>query len=256
MTEQKENKNLIWLFLVLAVLAVIFFGFYFYKNSNSVDVVENKTINNTEHTNNGLEKIDIDDLVSSVSDDYKNSDSFKECIGMDMGIQSCLREEVFKKVNMTKDVNFCNDLIGEGKVQDCKNSFYTKDAEEKGDASICNNLTNKDNCLQKVYTKKALMSGNINECSSLNEYQKEQCISRVIRKKAIEEDDISLCDKLVFSRTEGEGESAVTTTETIESDMCKEEFRMEAEFKANNERYKKEQEGLFKENITEEYPAI
>jgi len=226
----------------LVVLAILFFGYYFYKNDSAQGKDKTTDILKTENRDFGTRpKMDLDEVVGKVKNDYKSDPAFQECIAMDMGIQSCLRETIQRRVQKEDNVKFCDDLISG--ADSCRENYYTKKAEKSMDASVCDNLKNKNNCLKRAYTKKAIAENNEKVCDALTEdYSKQSCRRDVIRRIAIKTNNPALCDKLVVKRSEWEGENKMEYADKMDVDICKEEVKMEMEMRQQEEKMRKEME--------------
>ncbi len=250
--ENKNNKNLIIILSIIIILLVLAFGFYYYKNNIQKTSEVKNDLNTFQKTEDGREMIDVDNLVGSIKKDYKQNPQFKECVGMGMGIQSCLRDVIVSKVQKEDNVNLCNDLVGSGEKQSCVNDYYRQKGIKTGNEALCEKTSDKNNCLEGVLTKKAEDSGDETLCDKLMEGYKINCLQSVIRKKAVKTENPKLCDKLVYTRVEGEGENKQEFKETMNAEMCKEEVKMEIDMKKQEEKMKEEMKSQETKKVEEE----
>ncbi len=233
------------------------FAYYFLSNHGTNTNVVNNNLTEKKAEMKGdrvLPQVDVDKLVGDIKNDYKNSPKFKECIGMDMGIQSCLRDAVMDRVEKEDNPKYCEDLV-DG-VESCKENYYTKKAVKDLSPVVCDNLKNKNNCLEAVYTKKAENAGDESICSNLEDQNsKQNCLRNVVRKIAVKTQNPKLCDKLVIKRVDGEGENKIEYTDKMDADMCKEEVKMEIEMNKEEEKRQEEMKAEAEKMKTESAEA-
>ncbi len=172
-----------------------------------------------------VSKVDIDELVGKIKPKYKKLDSFKECIGMDMGIKSCLFGEVNKKVMASGDIKYCSDLLSERDVNMCILGFIDQKVSQTGDVKYCEVIADtglKQNCMDRALIVKAIMSDDISACDMVSEGMQGQCEERVIVGNAVKNLQASKCDAL--------------------GEMSKEMCIMEVQFAKDEQAFMKEHE--------------
>ena len=114
----KDKKIIISLIIILILILLFFFMFKREKNENN-----NILDNNVKKVTNNNFFINLDDFVKNIKKEYKEKESFQNCLAQDMGLKICLREEVNKKIKEKNNSDYCNDLVFQSDINNCLTDF-------------------------------------------------------------------------------------------------------------------------------------
>ena len=190
---KEDKKNIIIIVVaVIVVLLVLLFLYKYSANKQSAVPTSSNVANNAKQ-----DGIDIEDLVKSVKDEYKNMPKFRQCVASDMSINRCLEEIVRERVEKTGKVEYCQDLNRKDLVDGCVAYFKAQKALKSGDESDCAGAPNQESCVSQVRSEKAINTGALEECNKISiPGSRGACRHRVVSKNALAKDSLKECEKL------------------------------------------------------------
>ena len=133
----------------------------------------------------------------------QNTSNIKLCLKIDSeNLRNSCKDSLNYALSIKdKDVSFCDKIVDELKMEECRKYIIFGKAKEQKEPNVCNELKDSASCKDDFNMNIALRNMDVFLCNKIvQEDKKNSCLSDVVPIASVLQDDINLCEILVDNK--------------------------------------------------------